>query len=85
MGVRLDMLLLDCLGSVAVSIGGPRAQMVWDGVLKDIAAEKLKEAGVPDRPMTAVDAARHLGILGPDPNLIDVEVVSSPTKKRRVR
>ena len=85
MGVRIDVLLLDCLGEVAVSMGGPRAQMVWEGVLRDIAAEKLKEAGVSDKPMTAVDAARHLGFLGPDPNIIEAEIVNSPKKKRRAR
>lgn len=81
MGVRLDLLMLDCLGQVAVSIAGPRAQMVWEGVVRDIAAEKLKEIGVPDRPVTAVEAARHVGLLGPDPNIIDVR----PNRKRRGR
>ncbi len=73
MGVRLDMLLLDCLGTVAVSVGGPRAEQIWNGVLRDVAAEKLKECGVPDRPLSAIDAARHIGILGPDPDVIEVK------------
>lgn len=81
MGVRLDLLLTDCLGAVAVAIGGPKAKMVWDAAGREIFQEKLKESGMPDRPVTAIEAARHVGILGPDPNVIEVK----PNRKRRSR
>lgn len=82
-GLRLDLLLLDCLGTVAVSIAGPRAELVWRAGLREIAQEKLRECGVPTEPVTAVDAARKIGLLGSDPNIIDVKPVRPNRKKRR--
>ena len=74
-GVRLDLLLLECLGQVVKSTIEPRCKGVplWDAGIRDVAAAKLKELGVPDRPVTVVEAARAAGFLGPDPDVIVVK------------
>lgn len=76
-GVRLDLLLTECVGEVVKRCAGPA---VWEHGGREVALEKLKELGVTDKPMTLVDAARACGILGPDPNVI---VVENPKRKRR--
>lgn len=80
-GVRLDLLLLECLGQVVKTTIEPRCKGVplWDSGVRELAAAKLKELGVPDRPVTVVEAARAAGILGPDPDVIVV-----PNRSRRV-
>jgi hypothetical protein len=84
-GIRIDQFLTACVTTV---IGGlhPNAKMVLDAGGRDVIEAKLREMGVTDKPVTLVDAARAAGILGPDPNVIDVEVENRPKKRRfRVR
>lgn len=75
-GVRLDLVLLECLGRLAEV--HPNVLTIWKAGGRDVAAEKLKEMGVPTEPVTVVQAARGLGILGPDPN----EIVIRQNKRR---
>lgn len=86
-GVRLDLLLLECLGQVVKQTIEPRCKNIplWDGAIREIAHEKLKELGVPDQPVTFIEVARTIGILGPDPNEIVIENRSSMKRKRRAR
>lgn len=79
-GVRLDLVLLECVGVVARNVH-PNAGLVWDGGGREVMAEKLKEIGVSSEPLTLVDVARKVGVLGPDPNVI---VVNPAKTKRRV-
>lgn len=81
-GVRLDLLLLECVGQLCKTVIEPRCKGVpiWDSGVRDIAAEKLKEWGVPSEPVTVIQAARGLGILGPDPNVIVI-----PNRRNRGR
>lgn len=62
-GVRVDLLLLECLGQLVKDCGGA---VIWDGGLRQISAEKIKEFGIPSEPITVVEAARHAGILKPN-------------------
>ena len=71
-GVRLDLLLLECVGQVVRS--NARAAAVWDAGGRDVAAAKLRELGVSAKPLTLLDVARGVGFLGPDPDVIDVKV-----------
>ena len=82
-GIRIDQFLTACVTTV---IGGlhPHAKTILDTGGRDVIAAKLNEMGVPDRPLTLLDAARHVGILGPDPNVIDVQVLNPRKSKRRV-
>jgi hypothetical protein len=82
-GVRIDLLLLECVGQVVRTCVEPRCKdlPLWDGGLRDVAAAKLKEMGVTDQPLTVVDLARIAGILGPDPNEV---VVVNPSRRRAV-
>ena len=81
-GARLDLFLLECVGTIVKTTVEPRAGMpLWDGGLKEVAAAKLKEMGVSDQEITVVDLARMMGVLGPDPAV----VVVNPPKKRRAR
>ena len=81
-GVRIDLLLLECVGTLVKGCVEPRAGLpLWDGGLRDVAAAKLREMGVSSEPMTVVDLARVVGVLGPDPAV----VVVNPPKKRRKR
>ncbi len=79
--IRIDQFLTACVTTV---IGGlhPHAKAVMDAGGRDVIEAKLREMGVTDRPVSFVDAARYAGILGPDPNVIDVEPVK-PNKRRR--
>jgi hypothetical protein len=80
-GFRLDLFLLECVGQVCKmgiepklnSMLGTQGLPFWDGCLKEIAEAKLHEMGVSSQPIGPVDFARYAGILGPDPNVIDVE------------
>ena len=80
-GVRLDLLILECCGELVKTIIEPRCGNVpiWDGAIREIAAAKLKELGVPSEPVTIVDACRRVGVLGPDPSVI----VVNPKRKGR--
>lgn len=80
-GLRLDLLLLECVSVVVKSV--PNGATVWDGGGRDLAAAKLKELGVSDQSLTVVDVARAVGILRPDPNVIDVKP-NGQNRKRRV-
>ena len=79
-GFRVDALLLDCAGAVCKAIE-PKINglPIWEAGGRDVLAAKLKEMGVPDKPVSMVDIARGLGILGKDP-----EVKENPSRKRRV-
>jgi len=81
-GVRLDLLILECVGQVVKTCVEPRCKdmPIWDGGLRDVMAEKLKEVGISSEPVTIVHVARAVGILGPDPDVI----VVNPPRKRRV-
>lgn len=80
-GIRLDLILLECVGSLVRTCVEPQCKglPLWDGGLRDVAAAKLKEMGVPDEPVTFVTMARHAGILEPDPDVI----VVNPRRRRR--
>lgn len=82
-GIRIDQFLTACVTTV---IGGlhPHAKAVMDAGGRDVIEAKLNEMGVPNTPVTLVDAARAAGILGPDPNVIIVEA-ENPRRKRRGR
>jgi hypothetical protein len=82
-GIRIDQFLTACVTTV---IGGmhPHAKAVLDAGGREVIEAKLREIGVTDKPVTLVDAARYAGILGPDPNVIDVQVVNPRRSKRRV-
>lgn len=82
-GVRLDLILLECVGTLVRTCVEPQCKNLplWDGGLRDVAAAKLKEMGVPDEPVTFVTMARKVGILGEDPSVI----VVNPPKRRRAR
>lgn len=82
-GIRLDLLLAECVGEVVKRCVEPRCQNlpIWEGGGREVALAKLKEMGVTDKPLTMVDVARAAGILGPDP---DVIVVNPARTKRRV-
>lgn len=82
-GVRLDLLLLECVGQVVKVCVEPRCKNIplWDGGMREVALAKLKEMGVPDRPVTVVEVARGLGILGPDPNVIVVKANKRGSKR----
>jgi hypothetical protein len=72
-GVRIDLLLLECVGQVIRTTVEPRTGIrLWDGGLRDVMAAKLSEMGISNQPMTLVDLARVAGVLGPDPNCIEV-------------
>ena len=83
-GIRIDQFLTACMTTV---IGGlhPHAKAVLDAGGREVIEAKLNEMGVPKTPVTMVDAARAAGILGPDPNVIDVEVEKPNRRKRRYR
>lgn len=78
-GIRLDLLLLECVGQVVKTCVEPRCKgmPIWDAGGREIAAAKLKELGVSSEPVTVVDLARTAGFLGPDPNVI---VVKNPRR-----
>lgn len=78
-GIRLDLLLAECVGQVVKQLV-PNGATVWDGGGREVAIAKLKEMGVTDNPLTMVDVARVCGLLGPDPNV----VVVNPARVRRV-
>ena len=78
-GFRIDEFLTVCVSSVISRIH-PHAATVMEAGGRELVAAKIRELGVPDRPVTIVDAARHVGFLGPDPNVIVVN-----PKKRRAR
>ena len=82
-GIRIDQFLTACVTTV---IGGlhPHAKAVMDAGGREVIEAKLNEMGVPNTPVTLVDAARAAGILGPDPNVIIVEA-ENPRRKRRGR
>lgn len=77
-GVRLDLLLSECVGEV-VKRCVPNGQKIWDAGWRDVAAAKLTEMGVTSKPLTMVDMCRAAGILGRDPNVI--EIVNGKRKK----
>ncbi len=79
--VNLRGLLLECVGQVVKAVVEPRCKgiPIWDAGAKAIAAEKLKEMGVPED-VTFIEIARTVGILGPDPNEI---VITNPKRRRR--
>lgn len=79
--IDLHGLLLKCVGEVVKTVVEPRCQgiPIWDAAGKAIAAEKLKEMGVP-QDVTVIQIARTIGILGPDPNEI---VITNPKRRRR--
>ena len=83
-GIRIDQFLTACVTTV---IGGlhPHAKAVMDAGGREVIEAKLNEMGVPNTPLTLVDVARHAGILGPDPNVIDVEVMNLRKSKRSRR
>lgn len=81
-GVRLDLLLLDCVGTLVKAKVEPHAKGIplWDGGVRDIAAELLKDWGVTSEPVTIVQVARRVGILRPEePDVIDVQ----PNRRKR--
>jgi len=84
-GVRLDLLLLECLRTVVKTSIEPRCGNVplWDAGVREIAAAKLKEMGVSSQPVTMVQAARGLGILGPDPDVVVVKANPGKGRSRR--
>ena len=82
-GFRIDQFLTASITTV-ISRLHPHAKTVMDAGGSDVVAAKLKEMGVTDRPVTLVDACRAAGFLGPDPSIIDVEVVNRKRTKRRV-
>ena len=84
-GVRLDLLLTDCVGHLVKTVIEPRCNNIpmWDGGLRDIVGEKLKEMGVPSSPVTVIDAARYAGILGKDPNVVEVEILNKGKHRKR--
>lgn len=41
----------------------PHGQQVWDGGLKAVVAQAIEDIGVPTEELTAVEAARQIGIL----------------------
>jgi hypothetical protein len=79
-GVRLDLLLTECLGELMKRV--PNGAIVWNGGGREVALAKLNELGVTQKPLTLVDVARGCGILGPDPNEIVIE--NKPKRRRRV-
>jgi hypothetical protein len=83
-GLRLDLLLAECVGTVVKQVVEPRCgnAPIWDSGAREVALEKLHELGVPKDPLTLVDIARHVGFLGPDPTVI---VVNPPRKRGRSR
>jgi len=83
-GFRIDQFLTACVTTV-VSRLHPHVKTVIDAGGDEVIAAKIREMGVPDKPMTLVDVARHAGILGPDPNVIDVKPVRQNQHKRRAR
>lgn len=84
-GFRLDLFLTHCVGEVFRSTAETRCGLpLWDGGVKDLTAQKLKEIGVSDKPITLVDFGRLVGILRrEDPEVIDVEAVRTNRKRRR--
>lgn len=80
-GFRVDALLLDCAGAVCKALEPKVNNLpIWDAGGREVLAAKLKEMGVPETPVTVVQIARSLGILGKDP----AEVKENPSRKRRV-
>jgi hypothetical protein len=80
-GFRVDTLLLDCMGHFCKAIEPKVNNLpIWEAGGREVAAAKLKELGVSDQPVTMVQIARGLGILGKDP-----EVKENPSRKRRER
>ena len=41
----------------------PHGKEVWDGGLKEVVAQAIQDMGVPSEDLTAVEAARALGVL----------------------
>lgn len=84
-GINFHRLGLEVTRLVFQGLIGDRCPVpLWDGGVKEVAAAKLAELGITDKPTSFVEIARHVGVLGPDPNVIDVEVVN-PRRKRRTR
>jgi len=80
-GFRVDALLLDCLGHVCKAVEPKLNGLpIWEAGGREVAAAKLKEMGVSDQPVTMVQIARGLGILGKDPDAVK----ENPSRKRRV-
>lgn len=79
-GFRVDALLLDCAGHVCKALEPKLNNLpIWDAGAREMLQAKLKEMGVPETPVTMVQIARKLGILGEDP----AEVKENPSRKRR--
>jgi len=85
-GLYLHDFLLQCLGTLIQGTVEPRCggAPLWNTGLKEVASEKLVEMGVPKDPITFVTIARTVGILGPDPNVIEVPNRSPKRRTRRV-
>ena len=64
-GVRINLArgIVGLIGHAASRI--PHGQQVWDGGLKDVVAQAFEDIGVPSEDLTAVEAARAIGVLHP--------------------
>lgn len=81
-GVRVDLFLAQCMEVFACRFH-PHIKSVMDAGGREVLQKKLNEIGVTDREVTLLDAARQVGFIGPDPNVIDVEPVRVNRKRRR--
>jgi hypothetical protein len=62
-GVRINLArgIVGLIGQAAARI--PHGREVWDGGLKDVVAQAIQDIGVPTEELTAVEAARAIGVL----------------------
>ena len=62
--INLARGIVSLIGQAAARI--PHGQQVWDGGLKEVVAQAIQDIGVPTEELTAVEAARRIGVLQPE-------------------
>lgn len=82
---RLDQLIIGCMELLCRGYVEPRIGNLplWDRAVGPVVEQLVVDAGVPAIPVTAVDVARMLGVLRPEPRAIAANPAVGGSGRRR--